>query len=406
MSFKRLGLMPPLAEWADTMGYSEPTPIQEKAIPQALVGRDIIGCAQTGTGKTAAFVLPTLQRITRSKVIKALIVTPTRELATQIEEVVCSCAGYTNHRAMAVYGGVPYAPQARKVRRGVDILVATPGRLLDMMRRGDVDLSAIEIFILDEADRMLDMGFLPDVKRIIKALPQKRQSMLFSATVSPRVLDVINGTLNEPLYVEVGRPATPVKAIKQAIYPVNAMQKHDLLVELLKRRGLDRVIVFTRTKRRADFLSRVLARRGVTATIMHSDRSQSQRQTALAGFKSGRFRVLVATDIVSRGIDVDGISHVINFDIPSNPEDYVHRIGRTARASADGIAISFLSNEEIGNLRDIESLIGHRIKREQLTGFEYTGQFIPSQNRTANVATKVAYDGGARRGMKRRAKRR
>lgn len=406
MSFKRLGLIPPLAEWAETMGYSEPTPIQNKAIPQALAGRDIIGCAQTGTGKTAAFILPILQRITSGNSIKALIVTPTRELATQIEEVARSCAHYTNHKAMAVFGGVPYAPQSRKVRRGVNVLVATPGRLLDMMRRGDVDLSSVEILVLDEADRMLDMGFLPDIKNIIKTLPQKRQSMLFSATMSPGILDVIDGTLNEPLSIEIGRRSTPVKAIKQAIYPVSAMQKHDLLVELLKLRDLDKVIVFSRTKRRADFLCNVLVRRGIRAALMHSDRSQSQRQAALAGFKSGRFRVLVATDIVARGIDVDGVSHVINFDIPSNPEDYVHRIGRTARANTDGIAISFLSNEEIGNLRDIESLIGQTLKRERLAGFEYERQPTLSQKRTANVATKVAYDGGARRSVKRRTKRR
>lgn len=406
MSFKRLGLTLPLVEWTETMGYSEPTPIQAKAIPKALTGLDVIGCAQTGTGKTAAFVLPTLQRITDNKAIKALIVTPTRELATQIEEVACSCTRFTDHRAIAVYGGVPYAPQARKVRRGVDVLVATPGRLLDMLRRGDVDLSNIEIFILDEADRMLDMGFLPDVKRIIRELPQKRQNMLFSATMSPGVSGIINATLNNPITVEIGRRSTPVEAIKQVIYPVSAMQKHDLLVELLKQRGLNRVLVFTRTKRRADFLSRVLMRRGITSALIHSDRSQKQRQDALDRFKTGRVRVLVATDIIARGIDIESISHVVNFDIPSNPEDYVHRIGRTARANARGTAISFLSVEEIGNLHSIESLIGQTLKREKLVGFEYDRQFMPPQSQVVKTAARLAYDGGARRSTKRRMRRR
>lgn len=407
MSFKRLGLTLPLVEWAETMGYSEPTPIQKKAIPQALAGRDIVGCAQTGTGKTAAFVLPILQQIPRGNKTKALIITPTRELATQIEEVARGCAIHTGHKAMAVYGGIPYAPQGRKVRRGINLLIATPGRLLDMMRRGDIDLSGVEIFVLDEADRMLDMGFLPDVKIIIKALPQKRQNMLFSATMSPRVLDVINDTLNEPLSIEIGRHSTPVEAVKQTIYPVSAMQKNDLLVELLKRRGLDKVIVFAQTKRRADFLYNLLTRRGITAASIHSDRSQNQRQNALAGFKSGRYRVLVATDIVARGIDVDSVSHVINFDIPSNPEDYVHRIGRTARANADGTAISFLSNEEISNLHGIESLIGQTLRRETLAGFEYVKQPMPiSQNRVTKLTARTAFDGGARRSTRRRSRRR
>src|SRR3990172_8879611 len=302
MSFKRLGLALPLAEWAEAMDYSKPTPIQAKAIPQALAGRDIIGCAQTGTGKTAAFMMPVLQRITKNNAIKALVVTPTRELATQIEEVACSCARYTGHNAAAVYGGVPYAPHARKIRRGVDVLVATPGRLLDMVRRGDVNLSSVEIFVLDEADRMLDMGFLPDVKRIITFLPEERQNMLFSATMPPEIATIINTTLCNPIAVEVGRRSTPVEAIQQVIYPVSAMQKHDLLVALLKQRGLDKVLVFTRTKRRADFLHRVLKRRGITAGLMHSDRSQRQRQDTLNGFKAGRVRVLVATHIIPPSI--------------------------------------------------------------------------------------------------------
>jgi ATP-dependent RNA helicase RhlE len=286
------------------------------------------------------------------------------------------------------------------------MLVATPGRLLDMMRRGDVDLSAIEIFVLDEADRMLDMGFLPDIRTIIRALPQERQNMLFSATMSPQVLDVISDTLDKPVMVEIGRRSTPAEAIEQTIYPVSAMQKSDLLVELLKQRHLDRVLVFARTKRRADFLGRILVRRGISASTIHSDRSQSQRQAALAGFKAGRYRVLVATDIVARGIDVESISHVVNYDIPSNPEDYVHRIGRTARASAQGTAISFLSVEELGNLRDIESLIGKTLKRETLAGFKYEGRFASAPNQAVKATVKVAFDGGARRSVKRKSRRR
>jgi len=411
MSFKRLGVALPLVEWTETMGFSEPTPIQKKAIPQALNGRDIIGCAQTGTGKTAAFVLPILQRLKSDGVVKALVVTPTRELATQIEEVALGCSKHTKHKVMAVYGGVPYAPQGRKVSRGIDLLIATPGRLLDMHRRGDVDLSKVEILVLDEADRMLDMGFLPDIKRILRALPEKRQNMLFSATLTRDVMDIIDNALTNPLVIEIGHRKVPVDSIKQAVYPVSALQKPDLLVELLKQRDFDKVVVFARTKRRADFLSRVLVRRGVQSTIIHSDRSQSQRNAALAGFKANRYRVLVATDIIARGIDVDGISHVINYDIPSSPEDYVHRIGRTGRASATGTAISLLSHEELGDLRDIENMIGISIRRETLKGFEYAAQQLPGLNRpakatAAKTGARLAYDGGARRSTKRRTKRR
>jgi ATP-dependent RNA helicase RhlE len=390
MSFKRLGLATPLVEWAETMKFSSPTPIQAKVIPQALVGRDIVGCAQTGSGKTAAFVLPTIQRISDKKVIKALIVTPTRELANQIEEVAISCARNTRHKAFAVYGGVPYAPQGRKIRQGIDVLVATPGRLLEMVRRGDVNLSSVEVFILDEADRMLDMGFLPDVQQIIKSLPTKRQTMLFSATMSRAVYDIINETLDNPVRIEVNKP----------------MQKTDLLVALLRQRDFNKILVFVRTKRRADFLSKVLTRRGIPGAVIHSDRTQKQRQEALDKFKKGRVNILIATDIVARGIDVENISHVINYDIPANPEDYVHRIGRTARANALGTAISLFSGEERVNLRDIETLIGQTIKREKLTGFEYEKQLTPSANKTGMAPVKVAYDGGARRSVRRKTKRR
>ncbi|MHB0975593.1 MAG: DEAD/DEAH box helicase [Candidatus Aquicultorales bacterium] len=405
MAFKCLGLKDALVEGVAAMGYTEPTPVQDQAIPQALSGRDIVGCAQTGTGKTAAFVLPTLQRISHKPGIKALIVTPTRELALQIEEVAQACARFTHHKVAAVFGGVPYPAQQRKARAGIDVLVATPGRLLDMMRRGDIRLHKVEVFILDEADRMLDMGFLPDVKQIIRALPEERQNLLFSATMSPDVLGVISETLNDPLSIQIGRRSTPVEAIEQAVYPVNALQKSDLLIELIKRDNLRRVLIFARTKRRADRICKILGRAGIGAATIHSDRSQSQRQTALAGFKTGRYNVLVATDIVSRGIDVEAISHVINYDMPTNPEDYVHRIGRTARANARGTAISLLSTEEVGDFRAIEGLIGQALPVKDLPDFAYEQRFVPSANRPATRSPKLLFDGGARRGTRRRVRR-
>ncbi|MBI4733338.1 MAG: DEAD/DEAH box helicase [Rubrobacteridae bacterium] len=415
MSFKRLGLEIPLVEWAETMKFVSPTPIQTKVIPQALAGRDIVGCAQTGSGKTAAFILPTMQRISDRKNVKALIVTPTRELANQIEEVArsCSieevarsCSSTTSHKVLAVYGGVPYAPQGRKLKQGIDVLVATPGRLLDMVRRGDANLSNIEVFVLDEADRMLDMGFLPDVKRIIKELPKKRQNMLFSATMSQAIYDIIYETFDNPVRIEVNKPSTPAKAIQQAVYPVAAMQKTDLLVAMLRQRDFSKTLVFVRTKRRAAFLNKVLSKRGIPNVLMHSDRTQRQRQEALNKFKRGSASVLIATDIIARGIDVENITHVVNYDIPGNPEDYIHRIGRTARANARGTAISLFSGEERVNLRDIESHIGQAIKRERLSGFEYEKQTPTASSKAVATPVKVVYDGGARRGMRRKAKRR
>jgi ATP-dependent RNA helicase RhlE len=407
VSFKRLGLTTQLVEWTNTMEFESPTPIQAKVIPHALAGKDIVGCAQTGSGKTAAFVLPTLQGVSDKTAIKALILAPTRELASQIEEVAKSCAKKTNRVVYAVYGGVPYAPQGRKIKRGVDVLVATPGRLLEMVRRGDVDLSSIEIFILDEADRMLDMGFMPDIKQIIKLLPQKRQNMLFSATMPRVIFDVISETFNNPVKIEVNRPSTPAKAIKQTVYPVGAMQKTDLLIALLRQHDFNKTLVFVRTKRRADFLNKVLSRRGIPNVLMHSDRTQKQRQEALERFKKNRVNVLIATDIVARGIDVENITHVVNYDIPANPEDYIHRIGRTARANAHGTAISLFSGEDRVSLRDIEALIGQSIKREKLNGFEYDKELVPSiSNKASAPAVKVAFDGGARRNMRRKSRRR
>ena len=400
MTFAKLGLNARMLGAVRALGYDDPTEIQERAIPKVLAGNDIVGCSQTGTGKTAAFILPIVQRLSDGKGIKALIVTPTRELAAQIEEVAVTCAQARDMRALAVYGGVPYDPQAKRVRKGVDVLVATPGRLLDMMRQGDIKLDHVEMLVLDEADRMLDMGFWPDVRRIVRAVPDKRQNLLFSATMSKGVLSVIGDAIDHPIFIEVGGRATPIAAIDQKVMPVDGSQKLELLIAYLAHHKPDRVLVFTRTKHRAERLALTLHKRGVKCTAIHGNRNQVQREKALDGFKAGRYSVLIATDIVARGIQVEGISHVINYDIPSNPEDYVHRIGRTARAGASGIAISLLSGEEVYELKDIERLIGHEIAREDLPGFDYIKRTIPESRTLPRRPGKIVYNGGARRAMK------
>ncbi|MDF1542403.1 MAG: DEAD/DEAH box helicase [Anaerosomatales bacterium] len=405
MSFHALGLEPRILEGVSVMGYTDPTPIQTQAIPLILGGRDVVGVAQTGTGKTAAFVLPMLQRTPTRKGVRALIVTPTRELALQISEVIRDASKRTGHRYAVVYGGVGIYPQIQKLRRGVDIVVACPGRLLDLHSRGAVDLSGVETLVLDEADRMLDMGFWPDVRRILGLLPERRQNLLFSATMSPGVLKVVESTLHQPERIEVSPPSTPVERIGQTLYPVCRTQKTDLLVELLKRSDHTRTLVFTRTKHRADRLSRQLERQGVPSAAIHGGRSQAQRQRALDAFKAGRSPVLVATDVVARGIDVDEISHVVNYDMPNTAEDYVHRIGRTARAGASGSAISFLSAEEVEVLRDIEKTLGSTIACEDLEGFRYAARHMPDPERTVARAGATAAAGN-RSGSGRRSGRR
>jgi len=398
MSFAELGLEPGLLKALAGLGYTEPTPIQEQAIPIALTGRDLLGCAQTGTGKTAAFILPALQIMGRRPTVGTLVVTPTRELAGQIEDVARCCSKYTGQRVAAVYGGVGYEPQIKKLRRGVELLVATPGRLLDLHQRGDVDLSHVEILVLDEADRMLDMGFWPDVRRIMSLVPAKRQNMLFSATLSGDVMRVASPILSNPARVEVAPSATPVEGVTQTIYPVAETQKTDLLVRLLEEEKLDRVLVFTRTKHRADRLCRHLERSRINGAAIHSNRSQVQRQRALDGFKDGTYRVLVATDIVARGIDVDRISHVVNYDLPAQAQDYVHRIGRTARAGASGTAISFLAAEQANELREIEVMLGETLPCRDLDGFAYMQRHIPNPERAATKPKpRLVYNGSARR---------
>ena len=306
----------------------------------------------------------------------ALVVTPTRELCGQIEEVGETLATYSGRRVVAVFGGVPYDPQAKRIRKGVDLLVATPGRLLDMLRQGDVLLDKVDTLVLDEADRMLDMGFWPDVKRIIDAIPAKRQNLFFSATMSKTVLSIIADTLHDPIFIELGGSAQPVDNVEQRVLPVNHEQKVDLLVEYFRHHDPERTLVFTRTRRRAERLARTLNKAGITCEAIHGDRTQGQRQQALDGFKNGKIAVLVATDVVARGIDVDNITHVINFDIPTNPEDYVHRIGRTARAGASGIAVSLLTAEDVHDLVAIERLIGATLERHDLPDFDYDKRVI------------------------------
>jgi len=374
MSFTKLGLSDPLLRGVLAGGYTTPTEIQSQAIPAALDDRDIIGCAQTGTGKTAAFVLPILNRLCsapapKKRVLRSLILTPTRELAVQIEQSICNYGRFLNVRVLAIYGGVDIHKQLGTLRRGVDIVVATPGRLMDHMRRNTVSFTSVEVFVLDEADRMFDMGFINDVRKVIAALPQKRQTLLFSATMPPEVRQLAAGIQNDPLMIQVGEQHNPIDTITQHVHAVMRQQKMDLLVHMLQNRPMASVLVFSRTKHGADKIARKLGQAGIDAVAIHSDRSQSQRQRALDNFKQGKHQVMVATDIVARGIDVHGISHVINFDVPLFAQDYLHRIGRTGRATATGDAITFVAPDEHDQLRRIERFIGCRLPLEDYEGF-------------------------------------
>ena len=366
-SFSDLGVAEPLCRALKAENYEAPTPIQANAIPHLLAGRDLLGIAQTGTGKTAAFALPILQRLAErkaqpsSRAPLALILTPTRELAAQIGESFRTYGRHLGLRQTVVFGGVGQQPQVDALARGVHILIATPGRLLDLMGQRHVRLDAVEIFVLDEADRMLDMGFVRDVRRIVATLPKRRQSLFFSATMPSDIGRLAGEILVDPARVEVTPQATTVELIDQRVYFVDADKKRSLLSELLKDRALSRVIVFTRTKHGANRVSQQLEKSGVVAEALHGNKSQTARQRALQNFRTGRARVLVATDIAARGIDIDDVSHVINFELPNVAESYVHRIGRTARAGASGIALSFCAGDERAYLRDIEKLIGRRI---------------------------------------------
>ena len=377
MPFRLLGLEANILKAVQEAGYTEPTPIQAAAIPQILAGHDLIGIAQTGTGKTAAFVLPILAKLAGMIVpgprrgIRALIVAPTRELVVQIEENVRAYAKHLPLRMATVFGGVGERPQIEALRSGVDLVVATPGRLLDLMGQRCGDFSGLGFLVLDEADRMLDMGFLPDIRRIVKAIPQKRQTMLFSATLSREIEALTHEFLRAPKIVQIGRRANPAETVTQLVYEVPKHLKPALLVHLLRDSQLDTVLVFSRTKHGADRIARKLEGCGIKTATLHSNRSQNQRLRALKDFKSGAARVLVATDIAARGIDVDGISHVVNYDFPMHSEDYVHRIGRTGRAQAVGDAISFVTPEDHGPLRTLERFIGRGIVRKRAEGFDY-----------------------------------
>ena len=377
MPFTTFGLSDPLVRGILATGYTAPTEIQSQAIPTAVSGRDIIGCAQTGTGKTAAFVLPILDRLShepaaKKRVVRSLILTPTRELALQIENAIGGYGRFVDIRTLAVYGGVNIKGQLSALKQGVDIVVATPGRLMDHMQRGTIDLKHIEVLVLDEADRMLDMGFINDVKRIVRALPGKRQTMLFSATISKEVKSLAAEMQKSPEMIQIGRPHNPIETITQHIYPVRKEQKMDLLLHMLGDSQMYSVLVFSRTKHGADKINRLLKRAGIVSVAIHSGRTQGQRLLAMDGFKRGTYQVMVATDIAARGINIEGISHVINFDVPAFAEDYVHRIGRTGRATALGDAITFVSYDEQKYLRNIESFIGRELKSEKCEGFDYT----------------------------------
>lgn len=372
MGFKKFGLSPALNQGILAMGYTDPTPIQLRAIPLMLEGRDVIGSAQTGTGKTAAFALPILQKLGEpAEGPRALVLEPTRELAAQVETAFRDLARFTKLRVAVVYGGVGYGAQFSALKGGVDVLVATPGRLLDHLERGTCRLDRVQFLVLDEADRMLDMGFLPDVRRIIEHCPRKRQTALFSATIPPEIETLIQWAMRQPVTVEVGVRRRPAETVKHVIYPVSDYQKTELLLALLERVNYDSVIIFCRTRERADHVSALLKRHQHAVAVLHSNRTQMEREQALRGFRDGRYEVLVATDIAARGLDIANVSHVINYDVPQHPEDYVHRIGRTGRAEQAGDAFTLMVAEDSQHVMAIERFICQKIPRVRLAGFEY-----------------------------------
>ena len=382
MSFSVLGLDPKILQAVQEAGYTEPTPIQTAAIPPIVAGHDLIGIAQTGTGKTAAFTLPMLTRLIAQpagprRATRVLILAPTRELVVQIEENIRAYAKHLPITMATVFGGVGEQPQIRALRAGTDIVIACPGRLLDLMGQRCADFSQLKFLVLDEADRMLDMGFLPSIKRIVNALPKQRQTLMFSATLSKEIEALTHEFQRAPKIIQIGRRSNPAETVTQLVYEIPKHLKTPLLLHLLKDPQMDMVLVFSRMKHAADRLARQLEQAGVHTATLHSNRSQSQRLRALKDFKSGAVRVLVATDIAARGIDVDGISHVINYDFPMHVEDYIHRIGRTGRANAIGDAISFVTSEDHGELRALERFIGRGIVRKKAEGFNYTAAAPP-----------------------------
>ena len=372
MEFAQLGLPEYLLSTIEKIGYKTPTPIQGKAVPVALQGRDVIGAAQTGTGKTAAYALPTLARLGDPKgKPRCLVLVPTRELAMQVDEAFRRFGENTADKIALLYGGVRYDQQVKALRAGAEIVVATPGRLLDLQRQRFLDLSSIEVLVLDEVDRMLDMGFIEDVSAIIRLCPKDRQTLLFSATVNKTIREIAGWALRDPVEIDVRTGTLAADTISHALYPVAGYQKYDLLLALLEHTKYRSVIVFTRTKRDADRITEWLEANGIAVATMHADRTQRERVEALGGFKSGKYSVLVATDIASRGLDISGVSHVINYNVPEHPEDYVHRIGRTGRAGDEGEAFTLFSPDELSQLQAIERLLGKPIERKKLDGFRY-----------------------------------
>ena len=373
MSFSALGLSDKVMEGVKAMGYSDPTPIQLRVIPLVLSGRDVIGSAQTGTGKTAAIGLPILSKLGGHNPVgpRVLILEPTRELAAQVETAIRDYARFTDLKVCVIFGGVGYGKQNDELKAGADIVVATPGRLLDHLEQGTLKLDKVEYLVLDEADRMLDMGFLPDVRRLVEKCPRKRQSNLFSATIPPQIETLIQWAMNNPETIEIGARRTPAESVKHVIYPVSDAQKTDLLLELLNRVNYDSVIVFCRTKHGADRVATTLKRANHAVAVLHSNRTQREREQALQGFRDGKFEVLVATDIAARGLDIADVSHVINYDVPQHPEDYIHRIGRTGRAENEGDAFTLMVAEDAQHVHAIERFIGKKVERIKLENFNY-----------------------------------
>lgn len=397
MPFAEFGLAPSLCRGLTELGFTRPTPIQAEAIPPAMEGKDLLACAMTGSGKTAAFLLPILHRLLdeQRRTTRALVLTPTRELAAQILEDLNAIAIHTPLTAAAVYGGVGMGPQEHAFRAGVDVLIATPGRLLDHFKQPYAKLSGLQYLVFDEADRMLDMGFLPDIRRVLKHLPPRKQTLFFSATMPPPIAKLSEDILRKPVMINVHRTSTPAVGITQAVYPVPQARKSALLLALLERDDVEEALVFTRTKHRANRLAAFLVKNGVNAERIHGNRSQAQRTEALSGFKAGKYRVLVATDIAARGIDIEALGHVMNFDVPQVPEDYIHRVGRTARAELSGDAFTFVAPEEERELRDIERAINKRLPRILVPDFDYaakeeTALEVPLAERIAAIRARKA----------------
>jgi superfamily II DNA/RNA helicase len=404
MAFKKLGLSEKVITGIESAGYDTPTPIQEKAIPLAIEGKDVIGASQTGTGKTAAFALPIIHKLGEHGAMRCLILEPVRELASQVLDNLELLGSGTNLKSLLIHGGVGYGKQIDGIKSGVDILIATPGRLIDLMEKGIVKLDMIEILVLDEVDRMLDMGFLPDVRKIVGKTPKSRQTLFFSATMPPAIDSLAKWALNEPIEVEIGKRQGIPDTVSHAFYPVALGQREELLLALIKQTNFQSVMIFTRTKRDADTLAKFLGDEEgqYSITVMHSDIRQKDREKALEGFKKGNFDVIIATDLAARGIDISNVSHVINYQVPENAEDYVHRIGRTGRANREGDAFTLLAADELDHAASVERFIEQKIERRKVEGFNYhyttlLDEDAPTPERLAKVFSRRKKGGGRRR---------